>query len=389
MKPILYTTTALAAAGLLTFGAGDAAAQAKKLTVSVGGFMKPYMGFADNNSSFETAAGTALSNFNMIVDSEIIFKGKTKLDNGIQVAVQVQLESDQRTANSGGDGGSSDNAIDESYLTVSGGFGEVRVGSTKSATFVLKHRAPMLGAIPADNPAKFDFVIRPGGAGGSYGNANASTHIGGSDAMKIVYFTPRFAGFGIGASYRPDNSNSDIVGDNAAATDHSQADVSLTFERKFGDVDVKADVAYWRNFGSTPGVGGAGTSTNTSNWRTGVNIGFAGFTVGGGYRDSDHSLPPGSTLVTSSDLTAWDIGASYRSGPWGVAVSYMHTETPSSIAVAGDDELDNLQIGGSYNIGPGISLLGTLLFLEMDDEGTAPAASNEGWAAIGGIQVRF
>lgn len=385
MKPILYTTTALAAAGLLTFGAGDAYAQAKKLSVSVGGFMKPYMGFADNEGAFETATGTAFNDFNMIVDSEIIFKGKTKLDNGIQIAVQVQLEADQRTSNSGGDGGSSDNSVDESYLTVSGGFGEVRVGSTKAATFVLKHRAPMVGAIPADNPAKFDFVIRPGGAGGqAYGNANASTHIGGSDAMKIVYFTPRFGGFGIGASYRPDNSNSDIIGDNAANTDHSQADVSLTFERKFGDVDVKADVAYWRNWGQSSQLG---AQTSTSNYRAGVNVGFAGFTVGGGYRDSDGD--EGTGITTSADLTAWDIGVSYKSGPWAVAVSYLHTETPGSVATAGDNELDNLQIGGSYSIGPGISLLGTVLFLEMDDEITTATLNNEGWAAIGGIQVRF
>ena len=394
MKPILYTTTALAAAGLLTFGAGDAAAQAKKLSISVGGFMSAYMGFSSQNSGFETATGTKRADFNMVVDSEIHFKGKTKLDNGIQIAVLVELEGDHANANSGIDGGIEDNAIDESYMSISGIFGEVRIGSTKSASAVLKHRAPMLGVFPADAPNKFNFILRPAAATGYRlaTNATMATHIGGSDAAKIVYYTPRYAGFGLGGSYRPDDNNSEVVADNALNTSNQQADITLTFERKLGDVDVKADVGYYRNWGGTAGIATPGNAANNKNLRAGALIGFAGFTVGGSYLETEgtgaqNSSDPG--LVDSEDVTAWDIGAQYRSGPWGVAVSYTHLDTPGTKLTAGDDTQDTLQFGGSYDIGPGISLLGTLTFVEMEDELTTAANSNEGWAGIVGIQVKF
>ncbi|MCD6074943.1 MAG: hypothetical protein K0Q70_1826, partial [Rhodospirillales bacterium] len=50
MKKTLYSTTALAAAGLLTLGASDAFAQAaapaapEKLKLTLGGFMNQYIG---------------------------------------------------------------------------------------------------------------------------------------------------------------------------------------------------------------------------------------------------------------------------------------------------------------------------------------------------------
>ena len=77
MKKFLYSTTALAVAGALTFGS-DANAAAKPIKIAVGGFMTTEMGFGNNNGEFETggATTTATSNkkssFNNIQDSEIL-----------------------------------------------------------------------------------------------------------------------------------------------------------------------------------------------------------------------------------------------------------------------------------------------------------------------------
>ena len=121
MKKVLYSTTALAAAGALALGASDALAQskAKPLSMSVGGYFNSFMGYAEQDSSFESTASATgrvgYDQFNIINDSEIYFRGSTKTDSGIGVSVTVQLESDQVSNASA--------HIDESYMTLSGGFG--------------------------------------------------------------------------------------------------------------------------------------------------------------------------------------------------------------------------------------------------------------------------
>ena len=123
MKKSLYMTTALAAAGVLALGATDAVAaeKAKKMSIANGGFFKSMIAFAQNDGSFEsTTSGTSRTHydaFNIVNDSEIYFKGNTKLDSGVRVDVIVQFETD---AVKGGA------TIDESYVKLTGGFGDIK-----------------------------------------------------------------------------------------------------------------------------------------------------------------------------------------------------------------------------------------------------------------------
>ena len=397
MKPILYSTTVLAAAGLLAFGVGEAAAQTQvaaahakmksggKVKLGLGGSFQQMIGFNGQEGAFETAKNTSLNNFHMVSNSEVYFRGNTKLDNGIRVDVIIQLESDQAAANTG-------TVIDESYLKLTGGFGDLRLGSTKHALFVLKHRAPTSGAHPHDAGQKRNWVIRPAG----FNQPVSGTNFGPSDAVKIVYFTPRFGGFGLGVSHSPDNTNSDIPGDHVTryanvpdpvidgatvekrvvshVRNSSQTDAIVTFERKLGDVDVKADVGWNHDHG------GARAKDNTG-WRTGINLGFAGFTIGGAYLDQE-----GANDTAALDGTAWDVGLRYKSGPWTVAVAYMETTGTDTI---NDTEMNTLHFGGQYSIGPGIALQANLQITEYTDETKDAAGNNEGWAAVAGIKVSF
>jgi len=158
MKKSLYMTTALAAAGVLAFGATDAMAaeKAKKMQIKVSGSMKSLIGFASNSGSYETTASntsrTHYDAFNIVNDSEVHFKGTTKLDNGISVSVVIQLETDQK--NNG-------TQVDETYVKLTGGFGDIRIGSQKAATFTLKHAAPLGGAIGLGNPDTNNWIIKP------------------------------------------------------------------------------------------------------------------------------------------------------------------------------------------------------------------------------------
>jgi outer membrane protein OmpU len=394
MKTALYSTTALAAASILALGASDASAgshskmkKASKVKIGVGGYFVSAIGFADNEASFETATGSSFSSTNMYADSEIYFRGNTRLDNGIRVDVIVQLETDQRTANSALDGGSSDGPIDESYLKFTGGFGDVRVGSTKSALFVLKHSSPGEGLYPIGNPRTRDFIVRPGGF--NTGPAAISTNVGAGDNMKIVYITPRFSGLRAGVSYQTDNDKSDVLPDRASGNDAQAFDATLSYEDKIGDVSVQADISYVKTMGAH-GAGGAALAEAADETQYGVGLvgSVAGWSVGGRYY---RSLDAGSKNdATSQTAKAYEVGVRYRSGPWGVSLQYANQKENATRGDAGlEDEVTIWQVGGRYNIGPGISLRGTITSAEYENEATAAVSNNEGWAAVAGIRVGF
>ena len=89
MKKILLGSTAIVAAGMIA--SVPSANAASKMKLSVGGYMEQWVGF----TSGDYGAGQDYSGFSTVSDGEIHFKGKTKLDNGITVGVNVQLEAQQ------------------------------------------------------------------------------------------------------------------------------------------------------------------------------------------------------------------------------------------------------------------------------------------------------
>ena len=99
MKKILLGSTAIVAAGMIA--SVPTADAASKMKLGVGGYMEQWFGF----TSGDDGVAQDYSGFDIKSDPEIFFKGKTKLDNGITVGVNVQLEATQN-----GD------QIDEQYM---------------------------------------------------------------------------------------------------------------------------------------------------------------------------------------------------------------------------------------------------------------------------------
>ena len=376
MKKVLFSTTALAAAGALAFGAQDAQAQskAKKMSIGLGGFMKQFVAFSEQDGSFESTtnstARVGYDSFNITSDSEVYFRGTTKMDNGVGVSVVIQLEADAHN------GGAS---IDESYVKLTGGFGDIRLGATKHASFVLKHRAPVVGAHPLDSPDSNNYIVRPAAFG-----FNPATHIGGGDAVKVVYISPKFAdAIRVGASYVPSSAAGNglaAVGGNDG-TDNQTYDAMVSYESKLGSTSVKADVGYHEVHGEA--------NASLKAWRGGVNLGFGGVTVGLGYKDqSDIDTGKGGT-ANSDEETVYDVGVSFKAGGWTLGATYLHGERPLASGTQGDDEVDKYSLGGKYALGPGINLSSQFMYVEWDNESTADADNNDGWALIAGVEVAF
>jgi predicted porin len=110
----------------------------------------------------------------------------------------------------------------------------------------------------------------------------------------------------------------------------------------------------------------------------GLNLGFAGFTVGGsiGVEDSDRA----------QDGVGWDAGATYSTGPWAVGVTYFHSEVEGAPG-GGEDELDAAQAGVSYAVGPGITASANVLWAEWD--GAGAGANADGLGAVFGMKMGF
>jgi len=368
LKKFLFSTTALAVAGTLAFGA-DVNAAAKPIKIAVGGFMTTEMGFGNNDGDFETggAATTATSNkkssFNNIQDSEILFSGSTKLDSGVTLSINIQLEGDQ--ARNG--------IIDESYMKFTGGFGDLRLGSTTGAASVLKHTAPYVGVSP-DGGGSDAYISVPATV-----TAANSTNAGSSgDANKIAYISPRQGGLAIGLSYTPSTSNLDtaIVTGGNAGTEVSVIEGVLSYETTMGTSSVQTDIAM------------EDASNNTQKMRAGLKIGAGGVTIGGSISKQRNSEGTLDNTAASADREAYDLGISYAMGAYTFGLSTAVGTVDAGAGV--EDKERKWQAGMSYAIDTGVT--GTLTWINADySDGNSGAATanNDGHALIGQIKVSF
>lgn len=367
-------TTALAAAGLLAFGAADA--NAKKIKIGLGGFLNTYVGFAEQDGSFESTnnnpARVGYDSINIVNDSEVYFTGGTKLDNGVGVNVIIQMEGDPSGANG---------AIDESYVKLTGGFGDLRIGSTKFASFVLRHGAPGAGAVAMGNPDTNNYIVKP--ANNSVA-APQGTHIGGGDQLKAVYITPKFNGFRIGASYVPSTTNADTMpatGGNAG-TQTQMYDIVGSYENKLGGMMLKADIAAYRE---------QGTAANSIDGRRfGINLGFGAVTIGGSVLNEDAVDTGQSILATNPDMDSMDAGISYQmSAATKIGLTYFNAKKDNASGTAGEDSVTKIGAGINHSLGSGVTFVGSLANVDFEDESTADADNNGGWLAVAGIKVGF
>ena len=374
MKKVLLCTTALAVAGAFALSSGEANAAAKKLKVGLGGFMASQAGFGSNEGAFETggSSGTGTSNkrdsFNTLQDSEIYFTGSTKLDNGATISVTVQLEGDQLS------GGS----IDESYMKITGGFGDIRLGSTTGPVSVLKHTAPYVG-FRLDGGDTNNYISKPAAVTASE-STNATTS---GDANKIVYISPVVGGgLRLGAAYTPSNAASNaapLIGGNAG-TESQIYEATLSWESKMGTTDVKLDVG---------GEHVSGTSNNTHRrLRAGINIGAGGITVGGGISKTNNLDSAKANTTNTDEGRVYDFGIKYAAGAYafGLAVTDGELETTATA----NDTVQKWGIGMTYAMSAGVDLAAGYYYADFTDSANQVAANNNsGHALIGQIKVSF
>ena len=125
-----------------------------------------------------------------------MFDASQKLDNGITIAANIQLE-----------GQDSADTIDEAYLQITGSFGQLIIGSENGPNYKMGYWTPSVSSLSLESG---DIATLVGsainsndvafGTGVPRGNWNDSQH--------IAYYTPRIAGFQAGVGYAPKSNQS-------------------------------------------------------------------------------------------------------------------------------------------------------------------------------------
>ncbi|MCI0430157.1 MAG: porin [Rhodospirillales bacterium] len=378
MKRVLLGTTALVAAGVIA--AGDAEA---KFDATLNGYYYWAYGVVnqDDDGGATPEPGNGLQNQALNSDSEVHFRIKQTFDNGIEVGGRLELEGSS----------ASGDRVDERWIFFRGGFGELRVGEEDDARKLKSYTAPSASGFLFNVNSPF-FSFNATTAASVVVSTNSTTPSLENDSSKLIYFTPSFSGFQLVVSYAPDGTQDrGAFGFGTGSTQGGGSGLSNA-------ISIGAD--YSGEFsGVTVGVGGgysrasAETSATADDdptiWAAGINIGFAGFTVGGSIAVGDELGVNGFNGYVVSEATVFDVGATYNIDAVTVGVGWSHGEYDGAFGSTQDgDEADfvNLELG--YALGDGVLLGAFIGYFDFESGGPA-TLDNSGWQAGVGAGLDF
>jgi outer membrane protein OmpU len=394
MKKILLGTTAIAAAALY---AQTAQAQ---ITVSLGGYTEFFGAYYDDDADNRT-------NHEFELETEIVVRADGKADNGLLYGAKIELQN-----STGGAPGSTGVGTDEASVYLAGTWGRLELGDFDGAADTLAIYAPLVGIEQIDGDA-YDFLNNKPTTGTRAGFQLGGLPNGGSvvktpdsgDSTKIMYLTPRFAGFQAGASYATQNGSEaqDVVPFKTTATggykDFWEAGINWTGD--FAGFSVAAGA-------TTTGATGQNIASGLSledfwTWQAGAQVGYAGFKVGGGYYDGGDFNKVSGSPNASSDSSAWHLGASYTAGPLAVGVTYAEaqgyksgTSLAGGVVSPGTYASDYQTYGGgvAYTLAPGFVVQADLMYVDeklrnFDLGGNITRADNTGYVFVLDTRLNF
>jgi outer membrane protein OmpU len=310
-----------AAAALLTVPA-----VAGPMAVTVGGYYNAvvYSQDVDNTDTRDVGIHN---------DAEIIFKGKGKTNNGLEIGFQVQLEAE---------GSGESDHIDENYVYVKGGFGKVEIGAENNAPYKQQVAAPKIfGWKTYDNNFK---------TWSSASNFDKPLMDGiDSDALKINYYTPKINGFQFAASYTPDTS--DKSGDTGLYSDTGSGTATafgIKYSGKIGDMKVKASY----------GVNELDEDTGQAEAEDdafGLSVSSGPITVGGNFQTVERA---------GAERDILHYGVEYKLSKASKIGFIIHDQEEDN-----GDELEIIAVGGSTKLGAGTTLTYSFESLEDDVDG--------------------
>jgi predicted porin len=398
MKKGLLMTSALVAVGTLAI-ADDAWAQkaTNPVQLRLGGYMEQKVGAAFQRTNTIERTGLApntvgsygvpTGTFDVQTESEIHFIGDGRLDNGLVIRAVVELEVT----------GSPGNIIDEQYLILRNGFGQVILGAEDSVASLMTTGYITQLASNVGQSLTYDITpwIAAPAAWPTPSPTAAATHAVmiesfDNDATKISYITPRFFGVQVGVSYVPESTQDLQTGTGAAGTPTALGTgmgnalptketfsdswaFAANYEVKFDQVMVGVAAGYQVATGS--GVVRNVNTDDPEQYGFGARVDFGGFRILGGYKKVMNMLGLAPAVgAISLDGDIWNIGMRYVWGPHGVSFAWSTGSARGTTTIPGDDELDLAMLSYALTLAPGIKVTANIAYANYDNE-PAPAAT--------------
>lgn len=411
-KILLGTTTLIGAAGLF---AGVALAETPKVTV--GGYANFEVGYVSDDFDDSTAAGgTDATHADQRPqafrsDTQVDFKIDGKNDNGLGYGGEIDLLADTSSdvQNRGVN-------ASKTFVYLDGQWGRIEMGSNVGADGTMKVDAATIARATGGINGDWSYFananeqyLAAAALPLAYGDLGAGTNFTGDHSQenlnKLTYYTPRFAGFQLGVSYLPDQTNrgQGIVNatlPNPVGPDRTDYNTALSdniftggisYDNKFNDIGITlAATGEWGN-------SQVNTYEDLKAWNVGGKLSYMGFSVAGSYGDWGSS----NTLKAdnSKDTWYWDVGAAYEYGPFGVSVTYLQSQVDCGTGQAGvgainstcdgdgDQEFNNVSVGADYKLAPGLTPYVEVSWYDMD--AITATDDNQGVVGIVGTQLNF
>jgi outer membrane protein OmpU len=371
MKKGLLASTALVGASLLATSAyAQAPSVGSNFDVSIDGTLRFGILIWDqddnghNTNGFTNDSDTRGYKF-QTDESEVRFRMRGTADNGLGYGFDIEIHT------------KTDDTInaDETWMFVEGDWGRVELGDQDGAASRMFRGGE-------------DRTSGRGGWNGDVGDVfndgkiinDTPGHETSGDHTKIVYFTPRYAGFQLGGSWTPDESH-DGGDDNRRDEDKNRGDATVSYENSF-DVGLN----YQNTFGdfnvllSGIYVGAdweaASAKEDKEVWGIGGSVDYAGFGFGVGYSDLGETTVSTGSAALGADAGEWlTIGLRYTTGPWQVGGGYFYSNE-DNVAGSPDSGIDAYFVGFDYNIVGGWRVEGDITFIEADNinKGTTATA---------------
>jgi outer membrane protein OmpU len=359
MKKILLASTAIVGGALMASSAAHAGnvTAGDNYAVSINGIHRFMIGQYGHDDTTRTRVGRGYGFAAPF--TEVHVNAKAQADNGIKYGVTIEIETR-------GDTGT---VADEFYAIVEGdSWGRVELGAND-------------GAADRMNISGANALVATGGYSGGLGlrqfingftstpNSNLSRWDGpitaSGDSVKVIYFTPRFAGFQLGASLTPTDTNNGRGALNETGN-QNLVELGANYVGKFGDVGLTVAGTYQKAGSSNGATQGNAGLNDLQVWSLGAKVNFAGFTLAAGYEDLDDTgLTRTQTAAGQDAGEIWNVGLGYKTGPWGVSAGYQYGER--NISTTAKADVGVIALGAQYAVAPGWTAMAELGLWDVNE----------------------
>ena len=384
MQPkVLLGSTALLSVGLLMSGSALAQETGVEETeeeeeargMRVGGIVVVLGGsseFGVQAGTENTITGEGDRGYTFFMDNQLFIEATGATESAIRYGSRIMLE----VGTGGLDGDREVTEIDDASLFFSGDFGRFELGRRDGAEQLM-----YVGAEEAQ--------AGTGGIDGDIPNANFVEFTNTDIAAKVTYFTPRFAGFQLGASFTPDYEDDGGEDQFQGEDAEGQSGISpgINWVGALGPLDLTLSaVALFGKCESDAEIGtddGEGFQNEQKSWAVGGLLSLGEFTLGAGYNRQDDFARE------TQDNDIVNVGLMYGFEDADVSFGYTFNRF-------GDEDLDDSHLfvlSGDIGLFPGVALLADVAHNTNDLEACCQLGSvskqTSTWGGVLSIELEY